>query len=107
MYITLEEIKNHLNINSDFHDDDVLLLDMVSAAENLVQKSINRNLSTLENTEGDIPSPLKLCIKQLVATYYADRESVNPTVMTAVPHSFEFIIDRYMDYYNPDGVNEF
>lgn len=107
MYLTLPEIKKHLNIDEDFKDDDVLLLDLASAAENLVQRSINQNLSSLENEEGDIPSPLKLCALTLVATHYADRESVNPAAMTAVPHSFEFIIDRYMNYFNPDGVKDF
>ena len=107
MYLSLDEIKKHLNIDEDFKDDDVLLLDLASGAENLVQRSINQNLSSLENEDGCIPSPLKLCALTLVATYYADRESVSPANMVAVPHSFEFIIDRYRNDYNPDGVKDF
>lgn len=103
MYLQLYQIKKHLNIDSDFKDDDEYLMDLASAAELAVQKSIDTNLADLEDGDGMIPSPLLIAALHLVGTWYADRESVAHTGVSVLPHSFEFLVNLYRDYQNISG----
>lgn len=105
MYLQLYQIKKHLNIDEDFKDDDEYLMDLAYAAELSVQKSIDQNLSSLEDEDGMIPSPLLHAALLLVGTWYADRESVSHTSTNPHPHAYEFIIGLFRNYYNPSGTS--
>jgi hypothetical protein len=105
MYLQLYQIKKHLNIDDDFKDDDEYLMDLGYAAELSVQKSIDKNLSELEDGDGMIPSPLIRAALFLVGTWYADRESVTHASATPLPHAYEFLANMYRDYYNTQPTN--
>lgn len=98
MYIQLYEIKKHLNIDKDFHDDDEYLMSLEEVAEKVVETNIDTKLSKLEDGDGDIPSPLKQAMLLLVANYYANRESVAFASAKEVPLSYKYLIDLYRDY---------
>lgn len=101
MYITLEEAKKHLNINDDFTDDDEYILSLINVAENVVQKHIDRELSEFE----ELPTPLKQAMLLLIGNYYANRESVAFSSVTALPHAYEYIIALFKNYFgNPEGT---
>lgn len=103
MYLQLYQIKKHLNINEDFHDDDEYLVDLASVTENMVQKHIDRELSDLEDGEGNIPSPLSHAMLLLIGTYYASRESVAFVSTSELPHAYDYIIALYKNY---DGSHD-
>lgn len=52
MYLQLYQIKKHLNIDEDFHDDDEYLASLAEAAEKAVEVQIDRPLDTLKDGEG-------------------------------------------------------
>ena len=98
MYLQLYQIKNQLNINEDFHNDDEYLVDLGLAAETVVQKHIDTPLKELENGEGEIPSPLLHSMLLLIGTWYASRESVAFASNSVLPHAYDYIISLYKNY---------
>lgn len=104
MYLQLYQIKKHLNIDSDFKDDDEYLMDLAYAAELSVQKSVDRDLSDLEDGDGVIPPPLLHAALLLVGTWYADRESVTHAAASELPNAYGFLVGMYRDYYNTKGT---
>lgn len=97
-YLTLEEIHKHLNIDSDFTDDDTYLESLAEAAEQTISKYIDYPLSQLEDENGSIPRALKFAMLLWIGTIYAVRESVSNVNMNTVPHSMELLVDLYRDY---------
>ena len=98
MYLQLYQIKKQLNINDEFHSDDEYLVDLASAAENVVQRHIDTPLKDLENEEGEIPSPLLQSMLLLIGTWYASRESVAFASNSVLPHAYDYIIALYKNY---------
>jgi hypothetical protein len=41
MYLTLEMAKKHLLVDKDFKDDDLYILDLITVAEDSVEKHLN------------------------------------------------------------------
>ena len=97
-YLTLVEIKKHLNIDAAFTDDDVYLNSLATASEDVVSKYIDYPLVQLEDAEGDIPKALKFAMLLWICTIYNVRESVSNVNMSTVPHSLELLCDLYRDY---------
>lgn len=101
MYLQLYQIKKHLNINDEFHDDDEYLVDLAMVAENVVQKHIDVELTDLEDGDGYIPSPLLQAMLLLIGNYYANRESVAFASAQPLPHAYEYLIALYKNYNGP------
>ncbi len=101
MYLQLYQVKKHLNINDEFHDDDEYLVDLSMVAENIVQKHIDVELQDLEDGVGNLPAPLTQAMLLLVGNYYANRESVAFASAQPLPHAFEYIIALYKNYNGP------
>lgn len=97
-YLTLAEIKKHLNIDSAFTDDDLYLTSLASASEDVVSKYIDFPLSNLEDDEHHLPDALKFAMMLWIGTIYAVRESVSSINMSTVPHSMELLCDLYRNY---------
>lgn len=103
MYLQLYQIKKHLNIDDQFHDDDEYLVDLAMVAENAVQRHIDRQLSDLENDEGMLPMPLIQAMLLMVGSFYAKRESIAFAATTEVPLAYEYLLSLYKNY---DGPHE-
>ena len=98
-YITLQQLKQHLCIDQDFHGDDNLLQIYGEVAEKTVQRHVCCVLSSLEDGDGNIPSPLVQAILLYAGVLYNSRESVafggSPT---DIPHTYEYLINLYKNY---------
>ena len=100
MLIDLQSLKNHLNIDSSFNDDDAYIESLEEVAEEIVQKHIDKSFEDIVGEEGELPKPLLQSIKLMVANFYDNRESVAYTSVTEVPNSLNYILSMYRDYTN-------
>ena len=97
MYVTVAELKKHLNIDASFTDDDNYIAHLILACENVVQKHIDRELSELVDN-GVLPASLTHAIMLLAGNYYANRESVAFANAQQLPHAYEYLIALYKNY---------
>ena len=98
MYLTLAEIKKHLNVDSDFTADDDYILALAEAAEEVVSKYIDYPLTQLEDEDRNLPKSLNQAMLLWIGSMYAVRESVSATSMIEVPLAFQLLIDLWKDY---------
>lgn len=95
-YVTLEEIKKHLNI--DFSDDDDYLSDIVLVAQMSVEKAICDSLKTHEDEPGVLNPMLKHAIKILAGNFYANREPVSFATPSVIPYTLAYLIRPFKKY---------
>lgn len=100
-YISLERAKQHLNLESDFVDDDELILEYIDAAELTVLLEVNASsFEELETEPGKLPAPLQQAILLLLGTFYGSRESiVYGVIMQQVP-AYKHLIHLYRNFAN-------
>lgn len=101
MYLTLSQIKKHLNIDTEFTMDDTYLMNLASVAENAVQKHIDNELSEMEDENGNIPMPLIHAMLLMVGSFYAKRESIAFASTVEVPLAYNYLLDLYKNYNGP------
>jgi len=107
MYIPLDKIKKHLNIDNDFKDDDEYLADLEEVACVAVQKHIDRNLNELDRG-GNLPAPITQAILLMIGTFYNSRESVAYASAQEVPLSYNYLLDLFKNYNGCQcGTNDF
>lgn len=81
MYITVEDLKKHLNV--DHSEDDDYIGELSEVAEDAVAEYLNRPISDFV-TDGKLKASVRHAIRLLVGTWYASRESVvfaSPSVL--------------------------
>lgn len=100
-YISLERAKQHLNLESDFVDDDELIRQYIDAAELTVLLEVNASsFEELETEPGNLPAPLQQAILLLLGTFYGSRESiVYGVIMQQVP-AYKHLIHLYRNFAN-------
>ena len=97
MYVTIDEIKQHLYI--DFEADDAMLADMIQASEDIIQKYLNTTFEDIIDEYGSLPFSLKQAIKIMVGNLYANRESVSFNAYPSkIPYSYEYLLQPYKSY---------
>ena len=94
MYLTLDEIKKHLNIDPAFTDDDTYLQSLESVAVDVIERDVNIKFSELTS----LPDGLKHALLLFIGNMYDNRESVAYTSVTTVQNSLNWILDMYRDY---------
>lgn len=92
MEITIDELKQHLNIERDYHGEDSYLQSLLDAAQVVVQKHICDSIDG--KSEGQLP--LAHAVKLLVGTWYMNRESLSN--LNKANHSYEYILSLYKNY---------
>lgn len=97
-YITLDEIKQHLNIEQDFKEDDNYINQLQEAATDAIELNCDVVLSDLEDENGNLPPAIRQAIMILVANFYNNRESVTSTSANIIPYSLQYLVDLYKDY---------
>lgn len=95
MYTTIDQVKRHLNIDPDFNDDNLLLLQYINAAEDAVAKYLDKDLADLVDCEGTIPASIRSAIWLMVGHLYNNREAVGYSSATKVPLAYEYLLDQY------------
>lgn len=98
MYLNLDLIKKHLNIEKEYTLDDEYILSLMCVAEDAVAKHIDNKLQNLEDADGNLPSALLHAIMLLVANFYANRESVAFASSSEIPTSYNYLLDLFKDY---------
>lgn len=93
MEITLDEIKQHLNLEKDWHGEDSYLQSLIDAAKVVVERHICDNIDGVKEGE---QIPLLHAIKLWVATQYMNRESLSN--LNKGNHSYEYILSLYKNY---------
>lgn len=99
MYIDVDLLKRHLNIDSEFTEDDDYLELLIDVAEKTVQRNICCVLADMEDGDGQIPSPLRQAILLYCGVLYNSRESVTyGGSPVEVPYTFNYLIGLYKNY---------
>ena len=82
MYLTVEDLKKHLNV--DHSEDDAYIEELAEVAEDAVAEYLNRPIADFVDENGKLKASVRHAIRLLVGTWYASRESVafaTPSVM--------------------------
>lgn len=97
-YLNLELIKNHLNLQN-FSDDDKYLQHLGSAVEFVVERDIDKKLTTIaQENGGELPPSLLHAMLLLLGSYYANRENISYASCVEVPKTYQYICDLYRCY---------
>lgn len=98
-YLTLDIIKKHLNLDSDFTDDDSYLEMLGGVVEQVVEKHIDVKFEVLKTENGgELPLPLKQAMLLLLGTYYSNRENIAFASGAEVPTTYKYLISLYQNY---------
>lgn len=99
MYISLDKIKKHLNLDTNYKEDDRMILSYYNAAEEIVRRHIDcPDLKQLVDKNDNLPEPLNQAILLLIGNFYLQRESISDTMVYNVPNSFEYILSLYQNF---------
>ena len=101
MIITLAQAKAHLNLDPDFTDDDTYITELIGTVEIIIENDINRTMEEVALLYDSVKSMKALthAAKILLATYYANRESIAFGVQAnKIPLSYEHIVNAYRNY---------
>lgn len=97
MYITLEQVKKHLNVDEEFTSDDLYILDLITVSEDATSRHLNIALNELE-AGGKLPPAIIHAMLLMIGNLYANREPVSYGVMVKIPLSYEYLIGLYKKY---------
>lgn len=97
MYLKLEQVKRHLNIDSDFIEDDDYLNHLILVAESAVSTHLNIALQELE-TGGTLPPAIIQAMLLMIGTLYSNRESVACSSVVEIPLCYQYLINLYRNY---------
>ena len=94
MYIALDKIKKHLNIDAEFIADDNYLMSLSEVAEEIVQRHIGYRFTDML-VEGQLPMALQHSMLLFIGTLYNNRESVTYGAANTLPHAYDYILDLF------------
>lgn len=94
-YVTVEELKQHLNVDFDY--DDAYIHSLIAPVQLVIEAYLNRPLSEfVEN--GKIDKRIWHTIRIMVADYYANRESVTFATPNSIPGHIALLIQPLKKY---------
>lgn len=97
--LSLDLVKNHLNVARDFKEDDILIMTYIDVAERAVLKDLDlKDENDFYDEEGNIKETIQQSILLLIGTWYAHRESAIYGNANKVPHAFEYLNALNHDY---------
>lgn len=94
-YVTLEELKRHLNV--DFDTDDETITELIEPVQLLVEAYLNTPLETFVKDD-KIDRRIWHAIRILVANYYANRESITFGTAQVIPGHVELLLQPLKRY---------
>lgn len=103
-YISLDELKKHLNIETEFTDDDTYLKHTISVAELSVISYCNGGLIPTAVTDElnvetlVVPDAVKHGILLLASHLYLNRNPIAFTATTEIPLGFKYLLNPYRNY---------
>ena len=95
-YTNLIDCKEHLKIEQEFEDDDIIVTAYLNAAEKAVSNYCNDSFSgyTAEN----IPPDLQLGVYFLVTNFYLNRSPIAFAQAYKIPYTFDWLLEPYKNY---------
>lgn len=94
-YVTLEELKQHLNV--DFDTDDTYITELIEPVQLAIEAYLNAPLEGFAK-EGKIDRRIWHAIRILIANYYANRESVTFDTPQVIPGHVELLLQPLKRY---------
>lgn len=91
----LVDLKKHLNIESDFTDDDTYLTSLLYVTQTLIQEYLND--FTLSGAT-EIATPIYHSIILLAGHFYLNRNMVSFSQGVEIPYTFKFLLAPYKNY---------
>lgn len=91
MYLTLQELKEHLNIEPDFKDDDQYILTLAQTAEDAFERHTDRKLTDIL-VNGDLPASARHCMKLMVGQWFANREGTVFASNNKIDYAIDYLI---------------
>ena len=92
-YVTLEELKQHLNV--DFDTDDTYITELIEQL--VIEAYLNAPLEGFVK-DGKIDRRIWHAIRILIANYYANRESVTFATPQVIPGHVELLLQPLKRY---------
>lgn len=96
LYVTVEEVKKHLNIEEFFTEDDKYILSLIEVAHEAVKLHLNGASIVDENNE--IYPNIKQAILLLIGTLYNNRESITFASSRVVSHAYDYLLQLSKSY---------
>ena len=103
MYVTLSQVKQHINIDETYNGDDDYIIQLIHAAEDAVVKRLNvKHLSRLvDSNTGGLPGSVSQSILLLVGNWYQNREPIAMGNAVKIPYTLDFLFDLNKNYNSP------
>lgn len=103
MFVSLDRVKQHLNIEATYTEDDNYLSFLIEVAEGTVEKHICTNLYDLCKDDGSgnqvLPLPLQHAILLYIGDLYNSREgNAYGVSVSQVPFSYDYLLSLYKNY---------
>lgn len=96
-YTNLIDAKMHLNIETEFTEDDTYISSLLDVAELAIQNYCN-NAELREWREETAPATVKHAVYFLVGNLYANRQIVSFAQGVEIPYTFQFLLNPYKEY---------
>lgn len=99
-YLTLDIVKKHLNIESEFTDDDSYIELLAEIAEEKVAKELCITVDELATIDGgkEIPKPLISAMLLSLGLYYSNREEATTIKTKPLEQGSKYLIGLYRDH---------
>ena len=98
-YLTLAQIKKHLNIDTQFTEDDEYIESLAEVAEQIVAQHLKQDLAVIASDYNDnLPKPIVHAMLLLIGNFYANRETVAFASAHELPLSYEYLLSPYVEY---------
>ena len=94
-YVTLDELKQHLNV--DFDHDDIYISGLIEPIQLAIESYLNNPIETYVN-DGKIDRRIWHAIRILVANYYANREDITFAAANVIPGHIALLLQPLKKY---------
>lgn len=98
IYIPLDLIKHHLNIDEWFQEDDAYLENLCLVAQKQVELHLGYSLEEILEDDGLLPKPIEQAILLFIGHLYNNRESTSEMTIKTTPLAFEYLMQFYKNY---------
>lgn len=98
LYISVAELKAHLNIAEEYADEDAQLLRLLKVSHVSVETHICQPLTTFVDEEEGLNPMLSHAILILAGHFYANREPVAFVQPYPIPYTFEYLLQPFKKY---------
>lgn len=94
-YVTLDELKQHLNV--DFDVDDVYIQGLIIPVQLAIESYLNEPLETFVK-DGSVDRRIWHATRILIANYYANREEITFATPNIIPGHVTFLLQPLKRY---------